>query len=336
MMENIIIDNKIKNKTDLLEINSSYFRKTKEKPPISANTIKIRSYEYTPTPGWSYFRSRLFRECRRKYWFHYYGLKYGDAHISKEVKKLKNLTSLPIEIGNAIHKTIARSLKNIITRNELPSKEKLIIEGRKTLGERLENYQFVENELDNGLDKEKISNAFGKMEKAFTTFKQHWLLPEIISSLKKRPELCIIDPIGYGECRIVGKKIYSKPDLVYQNNDGQTKIIDWKTGKQNGIETLIQLGGYMFYATDVLDRRIDNLEGRVIYLSQSHSDLILQPTKAKIEMIKVRILRELEEIEGYCIDPHNNVPKPMKYFSRTVDSHRCLFCKFRQICQDQT
>jgi len=371
-MENIVIDNKIKTKLEILEINSSHFKKTKENKPANGNNktflaplpdtkdkrygnlpqdnavpneislphnknnIKIKVYEYTPAPGWSYFRNMLFRECHRKYWFHYYGLRYGDAQISREVKKLRNLTSLPLEIGNAVHKTIAQSLKNAITRNEYPSKEKLIIDGSETFERQLENKHFFEKDLANGLDEKRLSNALGRMEEAFATFECHPLLPEIISSLTERPELCVIDPAGYGEYRIEKKKAYAKPDLVYQNREGQTKIIDWKTGKQNGAETLIQLGGYLFYTVDVLNRPVDKLEGRMIYLSQSQDDLILKPSKGRIEMIKNRILREIGEIEEYCIDPDNNVPKPREYFSKTTDPHRCSFCKFKHICHEYT
>lgn len=297
--------------------------------------MKVKKYEYTPRPGWSYSRSRILRECRRRYWLHYYGIKFGDAKISREVKRIRNLTSLPLEVGEAVHKTIAQSLKNVIVAGVPPSKDKLLSRGCKTLEIYLETKQFVEEVMGNGPDEKRISNAFGKVEKALTTFISRSLLPKIVSSLSERPASCIVDPPGYGECRIDGKKAYAKPDLIYEDDMGQTNVIDWKTGRSDNGENLIQLGGYILYAKDVLDYSMDDLEGRIIYLCQPQNDLTLRPTADSLDMIKKRILREMGQIEKCCSDLQNNIPKAIESFPKTMDSHSCLYCNFKHICNEQ-
>lgn len=294
--------------------------------------MEIKKYPFTLIPGWSYSRSRTLRECPRRYWFSYYGENFGDAEISKKIKRLKQLTALPIEVGGVIHQTIGDALKEVLMRGEMPSEEKLILRGHIALKILLESQKFIENELGEGLDEKRIADAFEKIKSSLSTFYSHPLLPEIISSLEERSKSCLVDPAGYGECRIDKKKVYAKSDLIYIDDKGQTKVVDWKTGKPNREENLIQLGGYLFYAVDHLDHSIDNLEGRMIYLDPPDDDFILKPTEESLGMIKQRIMREIEGIEECCSDVENNIPKSMKHFPKTVDTHFCLYCKYNHFC----
>ena len=292
----------------------------------------IKEYEYTDLPGWSYSRYRMLRECPRQYWYHYYGIKYGDKNISQEIRRLKKFTALPLEVGHVVHQTIAHSLRDIIMRGKTPSKDKLLLRAQNALRIYLGSKQFIEKELGHGFNDDKLKSAFERLRNALSVFISHPLLPEIIASLTERSTSCVIDPEGYGECRIDGKKVYAKPDLVYSDEKGKIKVIDWKTGSSDRGENVIQLGGYLFYAVDVLGHLIKNLEGRIIYLSPPQDDLILEPTEESMNVIKSRVLREIEEIEEYCSDIKNNIPKPMRLFPKTIESHFCLFCKYKHIC----
>src|SRR5262245_11455531 len=66
--------------------------------------------------SWSKSREGLFSECKRRFWFQYYGSWGGwEAEAdprTREIYVLKQLVSRPSWVGNVVHGAIERSLKN--------------------------------------------------------------------------------------------------------------------------------------------------------------------------------------------------------------------------------
>jgi hypothetical protein len=69
------------------------------------------------TFSWSLSRHRTFRECPRKYWFHYYGAwggwEYDAPPEARELYLLKNLTGLHLIAGDVVHRAIERVLEEV-------------------------------------------------------------------------------------------------------------------------------------------------------------------------------------------------------------------------------
>ncbi|OQY41621.1 MAG: hypothetical protein B6240_14940, partial [Desulfobacteraceae bacterium 4572_87] len=57
---------------------------------------------FTPKLGWSVSRYNLFETCKRQYYYNYYP-KYDPEYPAKKILALKNMTSIPLEIGNIVH-----------------------------------------------------------------------------------------------------------------------------------------------------------------------------------------------------------------------------------------
>jgi len=298
--------------------------------------LKIPTYDYTPAPGWSYSRNKTLRECLRKYWFTYYGKKYADPAIREKIIKIKHLVSLPLVLGEILHQSIAQALENLKETGVCPAMETMISVSEKALEKSLETRQFIEENGGGGINSCKVTAAMQRLHESIGNFYSHPLLPQIISSIIERPEYVLIDPSGYGECRIEGKKAFAKTDLIYSSPEGSTIIVDWKLSNGHPMENLTQLSGYLYYAMNVLHQPLANLQARMIYLSSQEDDLILTATQEKAELIKSRILAELKNIEDCCIDPLHNIPQPMEYFSKKMNPSICSYCKYRHLCRECT
>jgi len=62
----------------------------------------MKHFTFSPKPGWSVSRYSLFETCKRQYYYTYYA-KYDPVYPIQKILALKNMTSIPLEIGNIVH-----------------------------------------------------------------------------------------------------------------------------------------------------------------------------------------------------------------------------------------
>ena len=74
--------------------------------------INFKQYKYTPILGWSSSRYELFQKCKRHYYYTYYTKFVKDTPLP-HMQRLKNLTSVPLEVGNVVHHIIEAFLKRL-------------------------------------------------------------------------------------------------------------------------------------------------------------------------------------------------------------------------------
>ncbi|MHC4407229.1 MAG: PD-(D/E)XK nuclease family protein, partial [Planctomycetota bacterium] len=74
--------------------------------------LKYDKYEYTPVLGWSASRYETFDKCSRMYYYHYYG-KYVTDVPPYKMRQLKELTSVPLEIGHVVHDVMEAFLRRL-------------------------------------------------------------------------------------------------------------------------------------------------------------------------------------------------------------------------------
>ena len=70
--------------------------------------------------GWSLSRERMFDECRRRYFFHYYlswgGWQRSASIVSREAFKLKRLVPLALWRGQLVHYVVSKILQSMKVR----------------------------------------------------------------------------------------------------------------------------------------------------------------------------------------------------------------------------
>ena len=101
--------------------------------------MKIKAFGFTPILGWSFSRYDTFSDCKRKYYYQYYG-KYDPEYKRAKIDFLKGLTTIPMEIGNVSHDVIQSVLERLLKSTAPIDTEKFEAHLKNIIRSRLENF----------------------------------------------------------------------------------------------------------------------------------------------------------------------------------------------------
>lgn len=74
--------------------------------------MELKRFNYTPILGWSMTRYSVFSICKRRYYYQYYA-KYDPEFPRVRIEALKELTTIPLEIGAIAHDIIRVLLRRL-------------------------------------------------------------------------------------------------------------------------------------------------------------------------------------------------------------------------------
>ncbi|WP_300902585.1 PD-(D/E)XK nuclease family protein [uncultured Clostridium sp.] len=205
-----------------------------------------------PEKSWSTSRMNILKECPRSYYYNYYLAHNGwfkDAEpIRRKVYKLKKLTNIYMVKGSALHEQAKIAIEEIKDGKEVAYKtendmrnavvnklKEAVVESISNLssgkfnstckGMMLQEYYYGGSISKENGDKIKedvkvcIDNLF-----ICKTFDR-------LSSLTT-VKIIEIDETGFDNCLFIdGVKLYFKVDLIYEEENGEVWVVDWKTGK---------------------------------------------------------------------------------------------------------
>ena len=290
----------------------------------------ITEFGYTDTLGWSYTRYSTFQSCKRQYFFEKYA-KYDLENDLLKISTLKNLTTVPLEIGDTSHKLI----KTLLDRLKR-SAEKINVE-------RFHDYAFREASLifksrnfediyygkcdQIDFEKEIFEPVWGGMENLLKSDRLQWLIEEALVY----KDDWIIEPAGFGEFRIDGLKAYCKVDFLFPIGD-ELNIIDWKTGKQNYRKHSTQLRGYAYWANFHLNKAYPLIETTIAHLLPEYEEVTMRLNEYDIEDFSNVVRDQTNEMYAFCADVELNFPLPKEEFAMTKYVNFCRTCKFRELC----
>jgi hypothetical protein len=288
----------------------------------------VRKFEFTDILGWSHSRFSTFSMCKRQYYFQYYA-KYDLDNVVK-IAVLKKLTSVPLEIGNIAHKLI----KTLLTRLQKTSAEidhAKFFDYAERRGKELfrsKLFQEVYYKEKNRVDYE--SEIYPQVEESMMSLLEsdrlEWLFEE---ALVEKDEW-LIEPDGYGECRIEDMKAYCKVDFLFPIGD-EIHVIDWKTGKKSG-KHLEQLKGYAAWVHFHYEKDWSQIKPTVAYLLPDYDENSLTINEFDIEDFTEKIRRDTEAMYGYLQESELNIPKEKDAFPMTDSLKICAHCNFRELC----
>ena len=292
----------------------------------------IRKFEFSSILGWSVSRYETFSACKRQYYYQYYG-KYDRDNVGK-INLLKGLTSVPLEIGNVTHKII-EILLNRMQKTAEPIDESRFLEYVKSKTvEITEPKTFTEtyyNQLD-AVDAETL--IFPKVNQSLQNLLKSERLHWIIEKALAKKDQWIVDPEGFGECRIDNQKAYCKVDFLFPVGD-EIHIMDWKTGKKDDTKHGKQLRGYVTWAYFHFDKEFSNIKPTVAYLLPEYNERSITVNEYDIEAFSDQIREETEEMYEYCEDVLDNIPLAKVEFPMTDKLGLCKYCNFRELCGRQ-
>ena len=190
-------------------------------------SLTLKKYPYTSNLGWSVSRYDKFKLCQRQYYYDYYAKNHDNETDRNELMQLKELTTIPLEIGNIIHDLIKKILERLKKSNSKIDALKLQEFSHNLTNEYCNRKTFSEvfyRELDNiEIEALKI-----KVESFILSFIESERFKWISETAIETAENWLIEPEGYGETRINDFKAYCKVDFLFPIEDN-IYIIDWKS-----------------------------------------------------------------------------------------------------------
>ncbi len=295
---------------------------------------------------WSTKRGGVFDECRRKYWFEYYGFWGGwnprSEDRTRSIYVLKQLKGRQAWAGERVHQAVADALQLIHA--GLPADpdelgEEVVKRMREEFRESREKEYWSRPKKACGLLEHEFDIPVSDAEWAATSdharacLKNFFASP-ILAELRALDRSNWLQVEEMDQFRIDGVPIWVKMDLAYRAADGRLRIVDWKTGRLDPNPDPIQLTCYAIYASAKWNVPPERIETVHVNLGANESS-VRQVDAALIGSVRGRIQESIagmaKHLEGRIFD---NVPLPESAFAPTDSTSSCRRCQFRRVCPD--
>ncbi len=298
--------------------------------------------------SWSKSRHEKFVDCRRAYFFTYYGSWGGwEAHPGSTVRELyvlKKLSSRWQWAGSVVHGALRQVLSRFRAAGDLVPLERILERTRararaEWTGSREKSYWressrivgLVEHEYG-----EPIPDAEWKRlyEQVVEGSLRAFYASEVLDEARRTPRG---DWLGVDELDswdFEGTKVWVAVDFAYRDGDGRVHVVDWKTGKERGIDH-VQVGVYALYARSKWNVAPDSVVGGLVYLAldgargAEHVDVAADARA--LDACRAEMRGSIREMRSALEDPVRNVARE-EAFPRLEDRTACERCPFRRPC----
>ncbi len=289
----------------------------------------LESYNFTPILGWSVSRYETFTNCKRQYYYTYYG-KYDNQIPYETILYFKQLTSLPLEKGNITHdliRDILRRFQKTSADIDTTKFQSYIFNMTKRYCANKEFAEIVFNKQSTINIQELYEEIKGFViaflnSKRFSWIKEH---------LNEGTEDWIIEPAGFGETRFNDLKAYCKVDFLIPIDD-KYYIFDWKTGRLSPDKHRKQMLAYSAWTQKFFNVDSKKIHAILAFLNPDYVEVGEHFTNDELEDFNQQLKLETEEMYTYCSNIKDNVPIRKEEFTKTSNYHICSFCNFRRLC----
>jgi hypothetical protein len=296
--------------------------------------------------SWSVSRDSLFKECRRKYYYNYYGSWGGwdKNHRDKTTRILYVLKSLQNRWqwkGSTVHHEIEKVLKELVSTGDLIPFEK----SKNRVTELMRSdFRFsrdglywqkdgslrnvtalFEHEYKSGTPDEVWKKNYDEAIRCLGSFFGSGI-PEVIKTLPKE-KIISIESMTASAFSFNPEKVFVKLDLAYESGDG-VEILDWKTGA--GESDKLQFLVYTIFAYEELEVPLEQItltEYNLLGDGPRAHRFSAQELNDAVEYIN----RSIADMKGMLADPDENTAV-MTDFPRIGNEKICETCGFKKIC----
>lgn len=298
------------------------------------------------TFSWSASRDRLFRDCRRAYFFSYYGSwggwERGADTRTRRLYYLKNLTSLPMWIGSRVHDTVEGLLREV-RGGRLPDPA----EAAERMVERM-RADYADSRRDLARDDPKNRVRFSEHHYGPEPARERWASERdaavacvrTFGELGFLPTLDRLGPDAFLALEDLktwdfeGTPVFVRLDLAYQDDERTIHVVDWKTGRRKNPPNPLQMLGYAAYATEAWEAEPSRLAVREVYLRLAADPDNPCPVDGdSLGEARERIRSSIEEMRSLLTEAEANEARE-EDFSLSEDPGVCRYCFFREICPD--
>ena len=298
--------------------------------------------------SWSVSRDSLFKECRRKYYYNYYGSWGGwDRNKADEVTRtlyvLKNLQTIHMWKGSTVHWEIERVLKELVTTGNLTEINKSIERVTELMRKDFRSSREGAYWQTNGSMKDVIAlfEHEYELEIPNETWKKNYddaILclenfygSEALKRIKELPKenIISIESMTAAALSFTPETIFVKLDLALESGD-KIVILDWKTGTGKSDE--LQFKVYTLFAHEEYDLPPDLITAVEVNLMVNEN---YNHSYGPSELLDAQnyITGSIEGMKSMLRDPDENTAV-MTDFPRTDNEKICESCNFKKICFD--
>ncbi|HET6413911.1 MAG TPA: PD-(D/E)XK nuclease family protein [Anaeromyxobacter sp.] len=298
--------------------------------------------------SWSKSRHERFGECRRAYFYTYYGSWGGweaePGTAVRELYVLKKLSSRWQWAGSLVHGTLKRILHSARFTGSFWPLEKALDR----------THQRARTEWAASRDKSywrEPSQIVGLVEHEYGEVVQNgeWkaLYEQVIEgSLRafyRSPTLDRIRGIPREQWLSVdeldawdfeGTKVWVAVDFAYRGADGRVCVLDWKTGKERAVDHM-QLGIYALYAQQKWCAAPAEVRCGLVYLAPNGSpggeEVSVAADPATLAVCQAKMRESIVAMRAALADPERNLADE-EAFPRLAERDACRRCPFRRPC----
>ncbi|MBI3825190.1 MAG: PD-(D/E)XK nuclease family protein [Candidatus Rokubacteria bacterium] len=300
--------------------------------------------ELTNEFSWSRSRDSTFQECRRQYYYRYYGSWGGwSAEADPAVRRLyilKQLSSRQQWAGRVVHDAIELALHGLRDGRAIPVEPFIrdVIEGMRgdwrsskagRYRELPKTAALFEHEYNVDIKKEAWQAISNNVAACLRNF---FRLPLLATIRRTAPEHWSIEHWSK-MFDFEGTQVWIAPDFGFWTEDGRLALVDWKTGGGAPGGASFQLGCYALYAADLLKvppKQVDLLE---VNLREPVVTAITWDDD-RLEEIREQLRLSIRAMKAYLADPEANVAMESN-FELTEDLRLCRWCNFRAVCRPE-
>ena len=292
--------------------------------------------------SWSKSRHGKFTDCRRLYWFHYYG-SWGGWDVQRappEVREryiLKNLSTRQQWAGSVVHAAIGEALEQIRggarptldavrrrTHELMRAQFRASRQGAYRLNPK-RNPGLVEHELKLAVpDDEWRRNWENAALSLQRFFEAGW--PERARALAPGDWL----PVDAVDSFLLdGIKVFAAPDFALREGK-KLILVDWKTGQPRE-EDRDQVQGYALFAADKWQVPPENIVARLVYLGAGQ-EIDVDVAAGALDAFRAHFRASVEAMKACLRNPEANEAE-MADFPCAEARERCRFCAFARLCR---
>jgi hypothetical protein len=298
--------------------------------------------------SWSKSRHEKFAECRRAYFFAYYGSWGGwEAPAGSQVRELyvlKKLSSRWQWAGSLVHDALKRALSRAKGTGELPPLEKVLEQVRakaraEWAGSREKSYWREASRITGLVEHEygePVADADWKRlyEQVVDGSLRAFWQSEVLEQIRRTPREAWLTVDELDSWDFEGTKIWVAIDFAYRDADGRIHVLDWKTGKERGVDH-VQVGIYAMYAARKWSVPSDAVVGGLVYLvangAAGGERVTVAADAAGLETCTTAMRTSIAAMKATLADPSRNVARE-ETFPRLEHPESCRRCPFRRPC----
>lgn len=294
--------------------------------------LRYETYKFSPVLGWSTSRYELFDKCKRQYFYSYYS-KYVSGVANYKMAQLRDLTSVPLEMGNVVHDVLEAFLKRL-QKSDTDIDERRFFSYARNLADKYFSEKTFIEKYYNQISDIDMDKVYTRIDNCLRNFMGSSCYNWIFMVAIRNRSNWMIEPDGYGETRLNGLKAYCKMDFLLPVDDC-IYILDWKTGNKDQKKHSSQLIGYAAAASNNFGIPWNRIFPKIVYLHPAFDEFEIQLDTGSLESFYNVIRTQTEEMYSLCSKVDENIPLSIEAFPMSPSPGACRQCRFQELCFPQ-